>query len=96
MLRVEFAGQDHPVGRSIHEAVDHVVARCTELIAAGRADGTLPDGPPVPEVAAALVGTLEAVVIQLAGRAPYDEELAERAVRGLLGLPGPVLTRTRG
>jgi AcrR family transcriptional regulator len=96
VLRVEFAGQDHPVGRSIHEAVSALVARCTRLIGAGRADGALPDGPPVPDVAAALVGTLEAVVIQLAGRAPYDEELAERAVRGLLGLPVPVVTRTRG
>lgn len=30
---------------------------------------------------------LRAVAIELAGRAPHDTELAERAVRGLLGLP---------
>jgi hypothetical protein len=36
---------------------------------------------------------VEAVVIPLAGQAPFDAELAERAVRGVLGLP-PTTART--
>jgi hypothetical protein len=47
----------------------------------------LPPGPPARKVAAAYAAPLEAVVIELAGQAPYDVELAERAARGLLGLP---------
>jgi hypothetical protein len=32
------------------------------------------------------VGALEGAVIALAGEAPHDEELAERAAAGVLGL----------
>jgi AcrR family transcriptional regulator len=96
VLRTEFAAQDHPVGRAIEEGLDQLAVRCARLIAAGRDNGSLPDGPPVSDVAAALLGTIEAVGIELAGRAPYDAELAERAVRGLLGLPVPTLTRPCG
>ncbi|MCO1654005.1 TetR/AcrR family transcriptional regulator [Pseudonocardia humida] len=87
-LRVEFAGQDHPVGRAVTEVLDRLTADCTALVEAGRADGTIPPGPPAAAVALAYLGTLEAVGIQLAGLAPHDAELAERATRGLLGLPG--------
>ena len=58
-----------------------------ELITAGRTSGAIPPGPPPRDAASALLGALESVAIQLAGRAPHDTGLAERAVRGLLGLP---------
>ncbi|RJL27169.1 TetR/AcrR family transcriptional regulator [Bailinhaonella thermotolerans] len=86
-LRTEFAGQDHPVGRAIMKIFDRLVAEYTPLIAAGRERGTLPPGPPPEETARAYLATVEAVVIALAGREPYDAELADRAARGLLGLP---------
>ncbi len=86
-LRVEFAGQDHPVGKAIAQLVDEFVGDCATLIAAARAGNALPDGPPPRQTAAAFVAVLEAVAIQLAGRAPYDIELTERAARGVLGLP---------
>ncbi|MFC7722856.1 TetR/AcrR family transcriptional regulator [Nonomuraea recticatena] len=43
-LRMEFAGQDHPVGRAIAEIVDRVLAVCADRIAAGRATGAIPRG----------------------------------------------------
>jgi AcrR family transcriptional regulator len=86
-LRVEFTGQDHPVGQAITEIVGRLVADCAGLIAAGRNSGAIPPGPPPREMASAYLGVLEAVGIQLAGQAPYDTQLAERAVRGVLGLP---------
>lgn len=87
ILRVEFAGRAHPVGRAIAETIDRLVADCSRLISAGRRSGTIPSGPPVSALAPAYLATVESVVIALAGRAPYDAELAERAVRGVLGLP---------
>ncbi|HEV2754380.1 MAG TPA: TetR/AcrR family transcriptional regulator [Actinomycetota bacterium] len=86
-LRVEFGGRDHPVGRAVHEAVQTVLSSCTALIAAGRANGAIPPGPPPDVVALALVGAVEGLVINLSGNAPFDEQLAERVVRGVLGLP---------
>jgi hypothetical protein len=82
-LRIEFTGQDHPIGRTITELVNRLRANCTELITAGRRSG--PPRPPPQDTASALLGTLESIAIELAGRAPSDTELAERAVRGLLG-----------
>ena len=87
VLRVEFTGQDHPVGRAITEIVEGLEADCAERIAAGRASGAIPPGPPPLETARAYLVVLEAVGIELAGQAPYDTQLAERAVRGVLGLP---------
>ncbi|MEU2158149.1 TetR/AcrR family transcriptional regulator [Streptomyces sp. NPDC019396] len=86
-LRVEFAGQDHPVGQAITDIVDRLEADCAGLIAAGRSSGAIPPGPPPAETASAYLGIVEAVGISLAGHAPYDVELAERAVRGVLNLP---------
>lgn len=86
-LRVEFTGQDHPVGRAITQIIDRLAADCAELIAAGRRSGAIPPGPPPRETAGAYLSVVEAVGIDLAGRAPHDVELAERAVRGVLGLP---------
>lgn len=88
-LRVEFTGQNHPVGRAISENVDSLTADCADLIAAARAGGGIPQGPPPQETARAYLSVLEAVVIELAGESPYDIEFAERAVRGVLGLPSP-------
>jgi AcrR family transcriptional regulator len=86
MLAAEFAGQDHPVGRAVEKAVDSFVERCSRLIAAARKAGSLPPGAPPRTLARAYVGAVEGLVIQVAGQAPYDEVLVERAARGLLGV----------
>lgn len=86
-LRVEFAGQDHPVGRAIGEMRERLVSDAQERIVAGRGAGVIPAGPPSRQTAQAYLGVVEAVGIQLAGQDPVDVELAERAVRGVLGLP---------
>jgi AcrR family transcriptional regulator len=88
-LRVEFSGQDHPVGREIDRIQEEGVKRVARLINAGRRDGSIPPGPPARAVARAFFGALEGTVIVLAGQEPYDEELAARAVAGVLGLEGP-------
>ncbi|MFI9721939.1 TetR/AcrR family transcriptional regulator [Streptomyces sp. NPDC052396] len=86
-LKVEFAGQDHPVGRALARIRDRLVADFAERITAGRGSGAIPPGPPPGELALALLGALEGLTISLSGHAPHDAELAERAARGLLGLP---------
>lgn len=85
-LRLEFSGQDHPVGRRLERVTERLVRRCTRLVSGGRRAGSIPAGPPARLVALGLVGALEGTVIQLAGRAPHDELLAARAVAGVLGL----------
>jgi AcrR family transcriptional regulator len=85
-LRVEFSGQDHPVGRAIARISDGGAKRVARLIDAGRRMGTIPPGPPARMVARAFFGALEGTVIQVAGQAPNDEVLAARAVTGVLGL----------
>jgi AcrR family transcriptional regulator len=85
-LRVEFSGQDHPVGREIERISQSGVKRVARLITAGRRAGSIPPGPPPGTVALAIMGALEGAVIALAGQAPYDEELAVRAVAGVLGV----------
>jgi hypothetical protein len=86
VLRIEFSGQDHPVGREIERASRILFKRCAGLINAGRRAGSLPPGPPARAVALAFWGALEGAVIALAGQAPYDELLAARTVAGVLGL----------
>ncbi len=86
-LRVEFAGQDHPVAKLVTAAGNRIVADCARLVTAGRKNGSIPPGPPPRIVAAAVMGALEGLVIILAGKAPHDEDLAEQLARGLLGLP---------
>jgi len=88
-LRLEFSGQDHPVGREIKRISRTLVKRVARLIDAGRRDGSLPAGPPARAVALAFWGALEGAVIALAGQAPHDELLAARAVAGVLGLDSP-------
>jgi hypothetical protein len=85
-LRVEFSGQDHPVGREIKRISERLIGRCARLITAGRSAGSIRGGPPARVVASAYWGALEGAVIALAGRAPYDELLATRAVAGVLGV----------
>jgi AcrR family transcriptional regulator len=88
-LRVEFSGQDHPVGREIERVSETGVKRVARLIQKGRRDGSIPPGPPAKAVALAFMGALEGAVIALAGQAPYDERLAARVAAGVLGLEGP-------
>ena len=88
-LKLEFSGQDHPVGRELERVSDALVERCTRLIDAARRGGSIPAGPPVRTVAVAFVGAIEGAVIALAGQAPHDELLAARAAAGVLGLAGP-------
>jgi AcrR family transcriptional regulator len=85
-LRVEFSGQDHPVGRELERVSEGLVKRLVRLINAGRRDGSIPPGPPAKAVALGVMGAIEGAVIALAGQAPHDEELAARAVAGVLGL----------
>jgi AcrR family transcriptional regulator len=85
-LRVEFSGQDHPVGREIKRVSKTLVKLVASLIEAGRRDGSIPPGPPARAVARAFWGALEGAVIALAGQAPHDELLAARTVAGVLGL----------
>ena len=94
-LRVEFSGHEHPVGREIERIYEAGIERVARLIRAGRSDGSIPPGPPARTAALAFMGALEGTVIALAGQAPHDEELAARAVSGVLGLMGPqTLPRT--
>jgi AcrR family transcriptional regulator len=87
-LRLEFSGQDHPVGREVERISATLVKRCARLVNEGRRSGSIPPGPPAGAVALALVGALEGAVIELAGQAPHDELLAARAAAGILGLEG--------
>jgi AcrR family transcriptional regulator len=85
-LRVEFSGQDHPVGAMVEAAYGQLTERCHRLISAGRRAGRIPAGAPTRVVAQALVGALEGTTIAMAGQRPYDEEYAARVVTGVLGL----------
>jgi AcrR family transcriptional regulator len=85
-LRVEFSGQDHPVGREIERISESGIKRVVRLINAGRRDDSIPPGPPARATALAFVGGLEGAVIALAGQVPHDEELAARVAAGVLGL----------
>jgi AcrR family transcriptional regulator len=84
-LRLEFSGQDHPVGRQLERVSESLLKRCARLINAGRRAGSIPAGPPARTVALAFIGAVEGTVIALAGRAPHDELLAARAAAGVLG-----------
>ena len=95
-IRVEFAGQEHPIGRAIEDAYAVLTRLTARLIDAAREAGDIPAGPPTDALAAAFVGTVEGVSIALAGREPHDERLVERAAAGVLGIgvPDPYLEET--
>jgi len=86
VLRLDFSGQDHPVGRKLERISESLFGCCTRLIRAGRRVGTIPAGPPARAVALAFIGAVEGAVMELAGHAPHDEALAARAAAGVLGL----------
>jgi hypothetical protein len=70
--------------------------RIAALITAGRRIGAIPLGPPPQALALALVGVVKGVRIHLAGEAPFDILLAERAACGVLGLaPTPGAAGTK-
>jgi AcrR family transcriptional regulator len=87
VLSVEFSDRDHPVGRAVDNAVERVLDMAIRLITAGRKSGAIPPGPPPRVLALAVLGAVEGLVINLSRQEPFDELLAESAVRGLLGLP---------
>ena len=86
-LRVEFSGQDHPVGAAVEKVIRRLTSACAALIQAGRASGAIPAGPPPRLLAGAYLSAVEGLVIGMAGHPPFDVELAERVARGILGLP---------
>ncbi|GGW25413.1 TetR/AcrR family transcriptional regulator [Streptomyces xantholiticus] len=85
-LRLEFSGQDHPVGREIEKGYRELVERCVGLVEAARDAGSIAEGPPAATVALAFVGAIEGTSIALSGQAPYDEQLVAGAAAGALGL----------
>jgi AcrR family transcriptional regulator len=85
-LRMEFAGQDRPVGRETERIWETGVTRCARLIRAGRKAGSIPPGAPARAIALALLGAMEGAVIALAGHPPHDAQLAVDAVAGVLGI----------
>ena len=87
-LRVEFNGREHPVGRAVDDVAKDLGRRFGSLINSGRRDGVIPPGPPAKTLAVAILGALEGLAIHIAGT-PYDELIAERTVRGALGLNAP-------
>jgi AcrR family transcriptional regulator len=89
VLSIEFGNRDHPVGRAVEEATDRIIDLVTQIITAGRERGSILPGPPARELALAILGAVEGLVINLAGQEPHDEELAEQVVVGLLGLKQP-------
>ena len=95
VLSIEFSGQDQPVGRALDEVERRLGSACARLITAGRRNGSIPPGPPPRVLARAYLGAVEGLVISLAGEAPFDELLAERMARGLLGIrPAPTGKRS--
>jgi len=85
-VRVEFGTRDHPLGHAVRREMAELVGRVRCVIDAGRADGTIPPGPAAVVLAMASLAAIEGAVIALAGRDGEDEEVAERIVRGLLGV----------
>ena len=84
-LRVEFDGREHPVGSKVAEIGRDLAVRFGNVISAGRRDASIPPGPPAKTLGAAITAAVEGLAIHLAGT-PHDEAMAERMVRGLLGV----------
>ncbi|MDN5854135.1 MAG: TetR/AcrR family transcriptional regulator [Actinomycetia bacterium] len=88
-LRLEFTGQDHPVGHEVERNYELLTRRCQTLIEQANDAGTIPIDAPSRILALAFIGALEGALIGLSGNAPYDEEFAVRAVAGVLGIDPP-------
>lgn len=84
-LRSEFGDAEHPVGRAVWEIAEALRKRVERLIVRGRRAGSIPPGVSAPVLAGACLAALEGLAIGVAGRTRHDENLAERAVAGLLG-----------
>ncbi|HKV18167.1 MAG TPA: TetR/AcrR family transcriptional regulator [Mycobacterium sp.] len=84
-LRVEFDGREHPVGAKVADIGRDLAKRFGAVVSAGRRDGSIPPGPPARTLGAAITAAVEGMAIHLAG-ARHDEAMAERMVRGLLGV----------
>ena len=93
-LRLEFAGQDHPVGQHIEHAYDTIARQVTALVRAAREAGLVPHGLPDQVVGLALIGALEGTVIALAAHPEHDELLTARAVAGVIGLSADAIEGT--
>jgi AcrR family transcriptional regulator len=91
-LRVEFAGTDHPVEMAINEVRWNFCEIVARHITAGRANGTIPPGPPAKVTALAYMAAIDGVVNQLGDQAPFDALFAEKATLGVLGLPPASIT----
>jgi AcrR family transcriptional regulator len=87
-LRVEFDGREHPVGQAVEDVAKDLGRRFSALINSGRRVGVIPPGPPAKTLAVAILGAVEGLAIHIAG-APHDELIAERTVRGALGINPP-------
>lgn len=83
-LRVEFPDTSSAIGAAVDAARQRVTAECKRLISEARQAGLISSGPPTDLLAYAVTGAVEGLIIELAGRAPHDEVLAERVVIGLL------------
>jgi AcrR family transcriptional regulator len=84
-LRVEFGAREHPIGEAVRAVGVELVGRIELLIEAGRAQGTIPPGPPARMLASASLSAVEGAVIALAADPRHDEEVAARVAGGLLG-----------
>lgn len=83
-LRVEFTDAADPIGGAVDAARRAVVEACERLIRNAQDEGLAASSAPAGVLAAAVTGAVEGLVIELAGQAPFDEQLAERAVLGLI------------
>jgi hypothetical protein len=86
-LRIEFAEHEHPVGDAVWQLATSLRERVRRLIIKGVHTGEIASGLPARALAAAYLSALEGLAIGVAGRTPYDQDLAERVVVGLLRGP---------
>jgi AcrR family transcriptional regulator len=84
-LRVEFDGREHPVGTRVADIGRDLAQRFATVVSEGRRDGSIPPGPSARTLGAAVTAAVEGLAIHLSG-AKDDEVMAERMVRGLLGV----------
>ena len=69
----------------VAEIGQDLAERFSALIIAGRRAGEIPPGPPARTLAVAAISAMEGLAIELAGDR-HDGVVAERMIRGILGL----------